>query len=269
MPDNSPSNTLEMKRSFSKVTGPNLDGKMSDNEKALILESQRLIYKQSIKERRVEVVRIHGAVFSSKGPFFSGWISGVDGHWGVVVDNKLHHLRFKLGLNCEPVGVIFEQVPFDKEWVNDKRATVEDIGSTTMPLTAIDAIGYALILEFQDYRKLYRNCQTFAEIFIELICDIEHKPLSSTSAGKIMSTILIAFPLTTVGGSVVHLALKRSKSKMAERTKKALSWEDVVDAEITEELERIELKIEQDRPRRPSPRPSIVSDIKKLLSKRH
>src|SRR4051794_21818301 len=105
---------------------------------------------------------------------------------------------FDLDSNGKTIGVEFEQVTFNEKWVEEGRAKIEDVGHTTIPLVAIKAIGDSLIVQFQNYRKLYRNCQTFAEIFLELICDKESKPLSSTS----ISTALIAFPLTLVSGSV-------------------------------------------------------------------
>ena len=258
IPENTHPPTPEIKISFSNVTGPNFDGKMSYDEKALILQSQKLIYKQSKKERRVEAVRVHGAVFSSKGPFFSGWVAGVNGHWGVVVDDFLHHLVFTINSNGVINGVELEIIKMKEHW----KATKEDIGSSTIPLLAVGAIGEALIIQFQDYRKLYRNCQTFAEIFVELICDIDCKPLASTSISKLITTTLIAFPLTTIGGSVVHLTLSKSKSNMIATTKENLSWEDLVDMDIKKLMEKTELN--QEKPKKHS----ILSNFKNIFSKR-
>ena len=254
-----------IKRSISNATGPTLDGKMTLDEKNRILEVQKKIYKETINPRRVEAVIVRGAVFTSKGPFFSGWVSGACGHWGIVVDGLLNHLVFELDSNGKVIGVEFEQVTFKDKWVIEGRVKVEVVGQTTISSVAIKAIGDSLIVEFQNYRKLYRNCQTFAEIFLELICGTEGRSFSTTSIRKIVETALIAIPLTSVTGTVVCVALKRSKSEMIEKTKEALSWEDLVDKQIMDEVGKIESEMEKDSPLRRKNK--IMSDVLNWFSK--
>ena len=55
---------------------------LTEEEKASIIRAAKDQYKES----RVEAVLVYGAVFYGKAPFFSGWASGIAGHWGVVVD---------------------------------------------------------------------------------------------------------------------------------------------------------------------------------------
>ncbi|OAJ36662.1 hypothetical protein BDEG_20812 [Batrachochytrium dendrobatidis JEL423] len=92
---------------------------------------------------------------------------------------------------------------------------------------------------FGEGRRRYRNCQTFADIFVQIVCDVDHKAFSSPSIQNVIATTLLAFPLTTVGGSVMHIKQKN----FVKKTKKAISWEDIVDAEINDEINKIELGI--------------------------
>lgn len=51
-------------------------------------------------------------------------------------------------------------------------------------------IGETLILQFGDYRRLYRNCQTFADIFVQIDCDVECKAFSSPSIQNFIANSL-------------------------------------------------------------------------------
>jgi hypothetical protein len=131
---------------------------LTEEEKDSIIRAAKDQYKESIKRRRVEAVLVYGVIFSGKAPFFSGWASGTAGHWGVVVDGLLHHLVFRLDEDRKPVGVEFERGDFKERWIDEGKATKEEIGSTSLPLDAIKAVGESLILQFGNYRRLYRNC---------------------------------------------------------------------------------------------------------------
>jgi hypothetical protein len=121
----------------------------------------------------VEAVLVNGVICSGKAPFFSGWASGAAGHWGVVVDGLLHHLVFRMDEDRRPVGVEFERADFKERWINEGKVSAkEEIGSTSLPLTATKAVGETLILQFGNYQRLYRNGQTFADIFVQSICDV-------------------------------------------------------------------------------------------------
>ena len=147
---------------------------------------------------------VYGVVFSGKAPFFSGWASGAADHWGVVVDGYLNHLVFKLDEGRRPVGIKFKSENFEQEWIDEGKVTAkEKIVSTSLPLTAIKAVGESLILHFGDYRRVYRNCQTFADIFVQIVCDVERKAFSSHSIQNVIANTLLAFPLTTIGGSAM------------------------------------------------------------------
>jgi hypothetical protein len=189
-------------------------------------------------------VLVYGVVFSGKAPFFSGWASGTTGHWGVVVDGLLHHLVFTLDEGRKPVGTKFKREDFEQEWIDKGKVTAkEEIGSTSLPLNAIKAVGESLILQFGDYRRLYSNCQTFADIFVQIVCDVERKALSSHSIQNVIANTLLAFPLTTIGGSVMHSKQQKFVSRVIKKTKKAISWEDLVDDEINNEINEIGLGI--------------------------
>jgi hypothetical protein len=228
---------------------PKMNEIISEVEKQTIIASAKSQYKDSIKSRRVDAVLVFGVIFSGKAPYFSGWASGAAGHWGVVVDGLLHHLVFKIDDRGKPVGVEFEQITFRERWIAEKRATKEEIGSTSLPLEAIKAIGETLILEFGDYRRLYRNCQTFAEIFIQLICDVKCESFSTLSISQLLSFTLLAFPLTTISGTIIHIKQRNFIRYAIQKTKKSLSWEDIVDAEINEEIAKIGLDIDPAKPK--------------------
>ena len=216
---------------------------LTEEEKDSIIRAAKDQYKDSIKSRRVEAVLVYGVIFSGKAPFFSGWASGAAGHWGVVVDGLLHHLVFSFDEDRRPVGVEFEREDFKERWIDKGKATKEEIGSTSLPLDAIKAVGETLILKFGNYRRLYRNCQTFADIFVQIICDVERKAFSSPSIQNVIANTLLAFPLTTISGSIMHTKQKNFVKKVIKKTKKAISWEDIVDAEINDEINKIGLDI--------------------------
>ncbi|KAK6094102.1 hypothetical protein MT418_005917 [Batrachochytrium dendrobatidis] len=169
---------------------------LTEEEKQSIINAAKGQYNKSIKSRRVEAVLVYGVVLYGKPPsFYSGWASGTTGHWGIVVDGYLNHLVFKLDQNRQPVGIEFESQRFRQEWIDEGKVTAkEEIGSTSLPLDAIAAVGESLILHFGDYRRLYRNCQTFADIFVQIVCDVDHKAFSSPSIQNVIATTLLAFP---------------------------------------------------------------------------
>ena len=216
---------------------------LTEEEKDSIIRAAKDLYKDSIKSRRVEAVLVYGAIFSGKAPFFSGWASGTAGHWGVVVDGLLHHLVFTLNEDRKPVGMNFNREDFEQEWIEEGKATKDEIGSTSLPLEAIKAVGETLILKFGNYRRLYRNCQTFADIFVQIICDVGRKAFPSPSLQTVIANTLLAFPLTTISGSIMHTKQKNFVKKVIKKTKKAISWEDIVDAEINDEINKIGLDI--------------------------
>ena len=82
---------------------------------------------------------VYEVIFSGKAPFFSGWASGAAGHWGVVVDGLLHHLVFRVDEDRRPVGVEFERGDFKERWINEEKATKEEIGSNSLLLGAVCA----------------------------------------------------------------------------------------------------------------------------------
>ena len=216
---------------------------LTEEEKNSIVSAAKDQYKESISRRRVDAVLVYGVVFSGKAPFFSGWASGTTGHWGVVVDGLLHHLVFKVDEDRKPVGIKFKREDFEQEWIDEGKATREEIGSTSLPLEAIKAVGETLILQFGNYRRLYRNCQTFADIFVQIICDAERKAFSSTSIQTVIANSLLAFPLTTIGGSIMHTKQRNFVKKAIQKTKSSISWEDIVDAEINDEINKIGLDL--------------------------
>jgi hypothetical protein len=215
---------------------------LTEEEKDSIIRASKDQYKESIKSRRVEAVLVHGVISSEKAPFFSGWASGAAGHWGVVVSGILHHLVFKVDNDRKPIGIKFLQQTFEQEWIDEGKVSMkEEIGSTSLPLEAMKAVGETLILQFGNYRRLYRNCQTFADIFVQIICDVERKAFSSPSIQNVIANTLLAFPLTTIGGSIVHTKQKNFVPRVNKKAKKAISWEDIVDAEINDEISKIGL----------------------------
>ncbi len=217
---------------------------LTEEEKESIISAAKDQYKESIRSRRVEAVLVYGEIFSGKAPFFSGWASGTTGHWGVVVDGLLHHLVFTLNEDRKPVGIKFKREDFEQEWIDEGKVTAkEEIGSTSLPLNAIKAVGETLILQFGDYRRLYRNCQTFADIFVQIVCDVDCKAFSSPSIHTVIANTLLAFPLTTIGGSIMHTKQRNFAKKAIKKTKKAISREDIVDAEINDEIHKIGLGI--------------------------
>ena len=103
-----------------------------------------------------------------------------------------------------------------------------------------NAIGETLILQFGDYRRLYRNCETFADIFVQIVCDADFKAFSWPSIRNFIANSLLAFPLTAIGGSIMHTKQKIFVMKVI---KKAISWEDLVDSEINDEINKIRLDV--------------------------
>ncbi|KAK6099373.1 hypothetical protein MT418_000793 [Batrachochytrium dendrobatidis] len=201
---------------------------LTEEEKQSIINAAKGQYNKSIKSRRVEAVLVYGVVLYGKPPsFYSGWASGTT-----------------VGSKQTASGNQVQREDFKQEWIDEGKVIAkEEIGSTSLPLDAIAAVGESLILHFGDYRRLYRNCQTFADIFVQIVCDVDHKAFSSPSIQNVIATTLLAFPLTTVGGSVMHIKQKNFIKKVIKKTKKAISWEDIVDAEINDEINKIELGI--------------------------
>ena len=69
---------------------------------------------------------------------------------------------------------MFESQIFRQEWIDKVKVTAkEEIGSTSLPVNAIKAVGKPLVLQFGNYRRLYRNSQTFGDIFVQIVCDVE------------------------------------------------------------------------------------------------
>lgn len=96
-----------------------------------------------------------------------------------------------------------------------KVSVKDEIGKTFLPLIAIKAVVETLILQFGDYRRLYRNCQTFADIFVHIICDL--KAFSLPSIQNIIANTLLAFPLTTISGSIMHRTKNHQENKEGHR----------------------------------------------------
>jgi len=157
----------------------------------------------------------------------------------------MHHLLLEFDENNKAVGIVFERHNYST-YVRNATVTKSVLGVTTLPLNAINAIGEALIAQFGDYRLLYRNCQTFAELFVQLICDTDPFEFPSLSVHDIVSAALVAFPLTTITGSIVKWKQKQYFRRTRLGVKEALSWQRLVDAEIEEEMEKL---VKQEEPR--------------------
>jgi hypothetical protein len=220
---------------------------ITEEEKQYIVSKGKEQYKDSIQSRRVQVVLIQGVVSSAKAPFMSGWVSGAIGHWGIVVDGLFHHLVFQVDEHRKPFEIKFKREDFEDDWVNEENGAREDIGLTSLPLEAIKAIGESLLLHFGDYRRLYRNCQTFAEIFTQLVCDVQSKPFGVISTHLEIKYTLIAYPLRTHAGTIIHVQQKQFMKTAMKKSKNNSSWEDLVDAEITQEIKTMGLEIDRSK----------------------
>lgn len=62
-----------------------------------------------------------------------------------------------------------------------------------------------------------------------------------------LASTLLAFPLTTMSGTVILIKLRNFVRTVIHKTNKSISWEDVVDAEINEEMSKIGLEIESSK----------------------
>ncbi len=135
---------------------------LTEEAKQSIITAAKNKYKDSLQNRRSEAAVVIGVILDGGSPnSFPGWASGTTGHWGIVVDNRLHHLIFKKA-EGKIAGIEFQTEYFRQILIDEGRVTSkEKIGSTSLPFEALRAVGEALILQFGDYRRLYRNCQTF------------------------------------------------------------------------------------------------------------
>ncbi len=238
---------------MTSIANLNLEVNLSPDERSKILENAKVEYQRSHHERRVDAVVVYGAILDgSNPPFYTGFASGASGHWGVVIDNFLHHLVFIFDDDGKPTGIEFEVTSFKQRWMDNGRCTeLVPIGTTNLSLNAISAIcifvgcllipGEALIQNFGSYKRLYRNCQDFAELLIELVCLPGHRNFLSLPLSNIIAKTLIAFPMTTVGGTLMKIKQQKNRKATNRKTKADLSWESLVDAEIEEELREIGL----------------------------
>lgn len=168
------------------------------------------------------------------------------GHWGLVVDELFLHFVFDLDGDGKPVSIDFTMESVGRDWFKDGKVMMkEDVGSTSLPLPAIIAIADSLIIQFGDYRRLYRNSQTFADILVEIVCDVERKDLPLQSLQNVTGTSLLAFPMTEIDRPRKP---RKSGKKITEETKSSVTWEDVVDAEINEESNKLELEVVVPKP---------------------
>ena len=165
-------------------------------------------------------------------------------HLRNVIETFEFSLKICIILWIKPIGVEFDRGDFKERWIDQGKVTAkEEIGSTSLPLEAINSIGETLILQFGNYQRLYRNCQTFADIFVQIVCDVERKAFSSPSIQNVIANTLLAFTLTTISGSIMHTNQRNFVKRVIKKTKKSISWEDIVDAEINDEIIKIGLGI--------------------------
>ena len=212
---------------------------INETERQSIIDNIKLQHRESVESRRVYAALVNGEVLSVKPPFFSGWLSGASGHWGLVVDGFFHHVVFELDQDRNPVGVMFHGQNFRQKWIDEGKAQKEELGLTSLPLEAIRSIGDTLIIKFGNYQRLYRNCQTFAEILVQLICDKECKSFGTLSVKHTLASTLIAFPLTTPSGTIISQKQNKFITSAVPKTNKIITWENLVEAEIREEISKI------------------------------
>jgi hypothetical protein len=135
-----------------------MSNQMNSHSSEFLTEEQKQSIIKAAKDRlhrapgKVEVVVMNGEFISEKPLFFSGWASGATGHWGILADDMLLHLVFKLDQDKNPVGIRFERESFCKRWIDGGRVTSkEEIGSTSLPSEAFRAVAQILISQFGDY----------------------------------------------------------------------------------------------------------------------
>lgn len=122
---------------------------LTEEEKQAIINAAKGEYKKSVKEQSVKAVLVHGKFYYGKPPsFYSSWASGTTGHWGIVAYGFLHHLVISLDDDRKPAGIDFKIENFKQAWINEEKVTkMEEIGSTSLPLDVILAVGKTIILD--------------------------------------------------------------------------------------------------------------------------
>ena len=110
-------------------------------------------------------------------------------HWGIIVRNILFHLRY----NSKTKEVQFDFRPW-RPRDSDSKYDVHAVGETShstdelieiggrFPQNLGNKAGNKLIEAFGDYHSLFWNCQTFAKIFLKVICRPPVEAGSWTSA---------------------------------------------------------------------------------------
>lgn len=219
------------------------DGFFTQEEKESLTNAANAQVKEHVNSRKVEAVLVMGSFSRAKAPsHFYGWACQSAGHWGILVGEMLYHLVLKLDNDKKPVEIVFLGESFKPKSVGDGKGIQEEIGSTSFTVESIRAIGDALVLEMGDYHRLCRNSQAFAEILVQTICDVECK--SSASLQIVDAKNLVAFSLTTTGGSIMHT--KQSNvgllgMEIIKNSGEDISWKGLIDAEITCEISKIGL----------------------------
>jgi hypothetical protein len=110
-------------------------------------------------------------------------------HWGVIVRETLFHLRY----DSRNKAVQFDWRAWRTVEGNPKHK-VDVVGQTPystdelietgpcIPQNEADHLGKKLVEAFGDYQTLFWNCQTFAKVFLRVVCTPPVEPSHWTSA---------------------------------------------------------------------------------------
>jgi len=100
-------------------------------------------------------------------------------HWGIQFKDSLLHLVFELDERRQPVRIVFSCM----KPINLTKYTQKGVlGKTRYSLEQLCAIGDMLIACFGSYHRMFWNCQHWANCFLDIICNGEFQPITTSAA---------------------------------------------------------------------------------------
>ncbi|KAI9142456.1 hypothetical protein BKA69DRAFT_1068445 [Paraphysoderma sedebokerense] len=146
-----------------------------------------------VSHRPVYVVIFHQPSSVRKGSFFNGWEPSRLGHWGLLVNDMLYHMVYRMNDERERVGAEFRI----ESWVDEGEqgdALVRQIGITSLGLGAVIAIGTQLTAAFGSHSNIQQNSSIFAKLLTKLVCNVEYNEADAEELSSQIDSTLFAFP---------------------------------------------------------------------------
>jgi hypothetical protein len=143
-------------------------------------------------------------------------------HWGIIIDGTLFHLQYQ----PKDRRIVFTYRPWD-EAINSAHR-VQQVGTTRFNFNEIRSIGnlhstelclctgYSLISNFGNYHVIFWNCQTFAKLFLCMMCEEKDAKFDEWSAADTTNLVTSCHAVTDLvvplclPGDVTHSIIQYS-----------------------------------------------------------